>query len=122
MRDDRPDRGGRGGWWFALAAGLLVIGAGILLWPDGGASTSPVSGHKLTPRQLKQVLFLLTVLVLVFAVSVLAFVRWSRRYRRYLLHKSHEPTPSSDVWAMHRVPEPDEPEAPHELPDGPAPR
>jgi hypothetical protein len=45
------------------------------------------------------------VLVLIFMVSSLAFLRWSRRFRRMLLRKPHPPTVSDDVWAMHKLPE-----------------
>ena len=46
-------------------------------------------------------LFLLLILVL----SVFAFVRVSRKYRDYVLKAPPTPTPTSDVWQMHNVPE-----------------
>jgi hypothetical protein len=54
---------------------------------------------------IKRVLYTLMVLVSIFAVSVLAFKLWSRRFRKILLHKPAPPTPDADVWAMHRLPD-----------------
>lgn len=54
---------------------------------------------------IKRILYILLVLVSIFAVSVLAFKMWSRRFRKFLLHKPAPPTPDADVWAMHRLPE-----------------
>ena len=54
---------------------------------------------------IKQVLFVLMILVSILAVSLLAFRLWSRRFRKILLHKPAPPTPDADVWAMHRLPE-----------------
>ena len=54
---------------------------------------------------IKQILFILVVLVSILAVSLYAFRLWSRRFRQMLLHKPAPPTPDGDVWAMHRLPE-----------------
>jgi hypothetical protein len=44
-------------------------------------------------------------LIVVLLISVFAFIRISRRYRDHLLHAPPTPTPTADVWRMHRVPE-----------------
>lgn len=59
-------------------------------------------------RALRQATFLLVVLVLIFAISLLAFRRWSKRYRARLLREPHEATEYTDAWAMHRLPDTDE--------------
>ena len=46
-------------------------------------------------------ILLLSILVL----SLLAFVRVSRKYRNHLLKPPPTPTPTFDVWQMHKVPE-----------------
>jgi hypothetical protein len=67
---------------------------------SGGAGAS---GRKV--EVLRRATFLLVILVLVFAVSLLAFRRWSRHYRARLLREPHGATESDDVWAMHRLPD-----------------
>jgi len=44
------------------------------------------------------------ILIIVLFVSVFAFLRISRHYRRQLLKKPAKPTPTTDVWKMHKVP------------------
>jgi hypothetical protein len=56
-------------------------------------------------KMIQQMLFYLLVLVGIFSISIYAFKLWSRRFRQSLFHKPLSPTPSSDVWAMHRLPE-----------------
>ncbi len=60
-----------------------------------------------TARAIQVVLVGALVLVGIFAIASLAFLRWSRHYRRRLLRQPAPPTPSDDVWAMHQVPDPD---------------
>jgi hypothetical protein len=50
------------------------------------------------------VIFLGTILLLVFVVAAVAIVHFSRRYRQYLLRGKSAPTVSDDVWGMHQVP------------------
>jgi uncharacterized membrane protein YidH (DUF202 family) len=61
-------------------------------------------------KLIRQVLFILLILLTILLVSLSAFRVWSRRFRQLLLHKPAAPTVSSDVWAMHQLPEepPDE--------------
>ncbi len=44
-------------------------------------------------------------LLLVLVLSVLAFRRVSRKYRDHILRRPPAPTPTSDVWQMHKVPD-----------------
>ena len=60
-----------------------------------------------TAKAMKHLLFGLLLLAGVFLVSSYAFVRWSRRFRNQILRKPRPPTPSDDVWAMHRLPDDD---------------
>ena len=44
-------------------------------------------------------------LIIILFVSLFALVRISRNYRNQLLRKPARPTPTADVWSMHRAPE-----------------
>ena len=50
------------------------------------------------------VFFLGVLLLLIFLVAAGVIIHFSRRYRQYLLRQKSTPTPSEDVWAMHRAP------------------
>lgn len=56
-------------------------------------------------EMVQAVLFWTVVLIIVFGVSTLALMRFSRGFRKYLLHRPAHPTPADDVWAMHRLPD-----------------
>lgn len=43
--------------------------------------------------------------MIVFLVASIAIVLFSRRFRQYLSGKKGDPTPTEDVWAMHKAPE-----------------
>lgn len=113
---------------------LLLIGLGAFLVVLGivlgvhhravdanraAVSTPSAEAVRLGPteqaRLIQWVLFELVLLVGILAVSLYAFKLWSRRFRQMLLRKPAAPTPSEDVWAMHRLPE----EAPAEEPGTP---
>ena len=96
-----------------LLAGVVLLGIAFLLWvrtgepsagPPAERSTNPASTI-VEARQLLGLLLLLLVLFLVFTVATLALVRWSRRFRAAITHRPHPPTPSDDVWRMHRLPQ-----------------
>ena len=96
----------------ATAVVLVILFAAIWSLPDvpapqPGATTDPAAAAE--ARVLRYVLFLVIILVGIFFVSAFAFLRWSRHFRRTLLRRPSPPTPSSDVWAMHRLPD-DEPD------------
>lgn len=54
---------------------------------------------------LQAVLFWLLVLIGIFAICTVAFLRWSRSFRKFVLARPRPPTPADDVWSMHRLPE-----------------
>lgn len=70
-------------------------------------------------RAMGELLVWLMILVVIFGAGLVAFFRWSRRYRAWLLRNPQPPSPSDDVWAMHRLPDDD---APEETPEEPDPR
>jgi uncharacterized membrane protein YidH (DUF202 family) len=101
-----------------MALGVLLIFGGILL---GVQQYRTVQASQVRPLKaeapavqldrdkqvqlIRAVLFVLLVLTGILAVSLYAFRRWSRRFRQWLLRKPARPTPSEDVWVMHRLPE-----------------
>ena len=42
-------------------------------------------------------------LLTIFAAAASAIIVFSRRYGKYLQSESREPTPSDDVWSMHKL-------------------
>ncbi len=44
-------------------------------------------------------------LIVVLAISIIAFLRISHRYRDHILAPPSKPTASADVWSMHKPPE-----------------
>lgn len=112
----------------ATAVVLVILFAAIWSFPDApaprpGATTAPAVAAE--ARVLRYVLFLVIVLVGIFFVSAFAFLRWSQHFRRTLLRRPPRPTPSTDVWSMHRLPDEDaaeehngEEDSEQEKPDG----
>ena len=50
-------------------------------------------------------LFYGAILLVVLVFGAYALLRLSRRYGERLRHKPAEPTPASDVWSMHELPD-----------------
>lgn len=77
------------------------------------AATQPAA-KKIDPRVLywSRALFLSLILFVIFTFAALAIIVFSRRYRATLARGQRPPTPSDDVWAMHKPPPPDEPDPP----------
>ena len=71
------------------------------------SDTPPVvsAQTKVQANAMQRFLFWLLVLAGIFFIGLLAFLRWSRSYRRWVLHEPASPTPAEDVWAMHRLPD-----------------
>jgi O-antigen/teichoic acid export membrane protein len=105
---------------------LVLALVGLMLILSGVATAVMYGGHdnivgppapampsRTIAQKISNILFLLVLLVGILMVSTYALVRWTRRYRKWLFHKPPRPTPSSDVWAMHRLP----PEEPDVAPD-----
>ncbi len=105
-----------------LLSGILVITAlTTLVARHGESGPRPVSTQPITSEEkgklalaqaMQRALLALIVLVIIFAFGSLAWIRWSRRFRAWLLREPRPPTPAEDVWAMHRLPE--EGESTHE--------
>jgi hypothetical protein len=73
------------------------------------AATNPADSNSETRRLLhwRQTFFWAIVLVLIFFLAALVIIRFTLRYRAYLFRERQKPTPSEDVWQMHRLPEDD---------------
>lgn len=91
----------------------LILMAGVAMADSQGpgpGNEAAASQPATTPdqqalgRTLRNVLYILLVLVVLFAVSSYAFILWSRRYKRWLLRHPTQPTPHQDVWPMHKLP------------------
>jgi len=112
-----------------LAGGALVLaGAGVIIYQQHLVATrglppaKPVIDDPVPMAAvIQKVLFSLLILVLVFCVTMLAFVRFSRRFRQWLLRRPAPPTPAEDVWAMHQLPPDLDPAGYGENTEGPAP-
>jgi hypothetical protein len=101
----------------------LVIAVTVLLTlPAFGlaseATTSAPAGLPSQVARWRAVLLGSVLLLLVLIVGALAIIRFSRRYRSYILRRPHEPTPADDVWLLHQLPEESESE-PEPPPDSP---
>ena len=98
----------------ALIGVILIVGGLAIAVMNGGhhqivGPPAPTLPPRTLAHKLTEILFLLVVLVGILMVSTFALVRWTRRYRKWLLHRPQPPTPSSDVWAMHKLPSEEEP-------------
>jgi hypothetical protein len=88
---------------FALATSITT---GPALESSGDAASTQPAGIRSDPRArgLRAQLFWGTFLVVVLVASAIAIIRFSRRFRTYLLRDRREPTHYQDVWAMHKLP------------------
>ena len=107
-----------------LGLGLIFTGLALALVHQHAIEAANEPAIRLAPapaaQKIKYILFLLVLLVGIFSVSTLAFLRWSRRFRRWLFRQPVPPTPATDVWAMHRPPPETESPEPEQEPGGPA--
>lgn len=71
------------------------------------AASQPVSTRRQTELlRWRQTFFWGVVLLIVFVISAGVIIRFSIRYRRYLLSgRKARPTPTEDVWKMHKLPD-----------------
>lgn len=111
---------------FGIAILLSAWGLSVLRGPESGGEAA-IQNRKLDPPDPSRILPIIgagmvvygTVLIIVLFVCVMAFYRLSRNYRKHLLRKPPKPTPISDVWKMHRLPdESGGDQAAAEAPDG----
>ncbi len=97
---------------FGVAILLSAWGMSVLRGPESGGAEA-IQSHKLDPPDPARVLPAVgagmvvygTILTIIFFVSVTAFYRLSRNYRKNLLRKPPKRTPTADVWKMHRLPD-----------------
>lgn len=102
----------------ALGLAFLVLGLMLLMWAWGSwmyrASTrsKPVAMERAISededsekavRMAPEMLLGGVMLVAVFLVGSLVFVRASRRYRQSLNRRAGTPTDTTDVWSMHKL-------------------
>ena len=94
--------------------GIALIAGGLGLIIEYASQDQPAKGEvePLTSNEkvelsqlLKKVLYLLALLTIMFLFGLWAMVRWSRRFRQFLLREPRKATPAEDVWAMHRLPD-----------------
>lgn len=115
-----------------LRAGYLVlsIGAFILLFawvmavvrgPEGVGEIAihqklePPEPQKILPQVGIPMVAYGILLIVVLFTSLIALLRISRNFRRHFFSEPSQPTSTSDVWKMHRVP--DDVPAQENLPD-----
>ncbi|NLX23470.1 MAG: hypothetical protein GXY55_17605 [Phycisphaerae bacterium] len=97
-----------------VGIGLILAGIALLVQHErqleGPLNPPPTVSieHRTAAQAIQRVLVLVLVLFGIFSVVSYAFLRWSRRFRQWLLYKPRPATPDSDVWAMHRLPAEDE--------------
>jgi hypothetical protein len=101
---------------------FLGIGAIILLFawtmaviraPEFTQGEVAVRQEKLTPPEPNEILPTVGAAMLLCGLSLLAililsigaFLRISRKHRDNILRKPAKPTPTSDVWSMHKIPD-----------------
>lgn len=104
----------------ALGLAFLVLGLMLLMWAWGSwmyrtsTRSKPITVERSSEvdedsekaaRMAPEMLIGGIVIVVVFLVGSLVFVRASRRYRKSLKRRPGEPTDTTDVWAMHKLKE-----------------
>ena len=61
--------------------------------------------QSISPAGYMKVVLLIVGLFMVFVLAGFILIRGSRRYRERLRHRRPPPTPSNDIWKMHRLPD-----------------
>lgn len=84
--------------------------------PADAVTKPPAASLEDDPRMAhwRLVFFWSLVILLIFLVAALVIVRFSERYKAYLLRKRRPPTPSDDVWKMHKLPREMDIDLPHD--------
>ena len=117
--DDQRLRAG----YCAMGVGVTILlfawGLAVMRGPQIGGEVAvrqeklePPDPNRLLPRMGAGMLVYGSLLVVVLFVSIIAWMRLSRGFRRRLFQRRPKPTVTSDVWQMHKVPDsPDDEEA-----------
>lgn len=71
--------------------------------------------QSISPAAYMKVVLLIVGVFMIFVLGGFILVRGSRRYRERLRRRPPPPTPSNDIWKMHRLPDDADPE-PDDLP------
>lgn len=74
--------------------------------PTSQPTSTPSEDHRLL--RWRQTFFWAAIIVIIFFFAALVIIRFSLRYRAFLFREKNPPTPSEDVWKMHRLPEDEE--------------
>lgn len=96
-----------------LVTGLVLLAISVVIVLDRSGQSpesAPLAVRESAPgiaraSWLTQAVLLISLVFLIFVVGTFAMVRFSRRFRAALLGRRATPTPSEDVWQMHRLPE-----------------
>jgi len=95
-----------------MKSAICVIAVAACLACESAFAQSPVATSRPAdlahdPRMVlwRQTFFWAVVLFIVFVVAILAILRFTTRFRSYVLRNASSPTSSEDVWAMHKMPE-----------------
>ena len=92
----------------------FVFGSIVRVADRHGIDLSAPIAQSISPVGYMKVVLLIVGLFMVFVLGGFILIRGSRRYRERLLRRPPPPTPSVDIWKMHRLPddtelEPDDP-------------
>ena len=95
-------------WMLAAFVGMMLL-ANPMAAASPATASHPAGGSSLTrdPRMVlwRQTFFWAVVLIFIFVIAAGAIIRFSQRFRTMILTGPARPTPSEDVWAMHKAPE-----------------
>jgi hypothetical protein len=98
---------------------IAILGVHFTQTPVSSAQTTetiqtsqkaPDESDRASAAQLmkwREMLLWGVVILIVLVVGVGALVRFSRGYKTFLVRGGAKPTPSEDVWSMHRLPKDD---------------
>ena len=94
-----------GGALFAVA--MLTCQVAAALPPVSSHPASGAAELSRDPRMVlwRQTFFWAVILLFIFVVAAGAIIRFTQRFRSVILSGPASPTPSEDVWSMHKAPE-----------------
>lgn len=92
----------------AVSATVLALWFSSVAAAVPPASSNPAASNLAhDPRMVmwRQTFLWAVVILIIFVAAVAAIIRFTQRFRSLILTGPSEPTPSDDVWAMHKPPE-----------------